>query len=128
MSMRSDLGNVRGFRLGTPLMPFVDLPFRLKPVCQIVSEFAIAMLPKLMRPLGNLFLATQVLVHMKNRPAFLLVLRLFHKFFLGYRCSLKFRGSMIGGVASSCRPPRYCYRRGRKPSRPINGHQNASPP
>jgi len=37
-------------------MPFTDLPFRLEPVREIVSVFAVALLPKLMRPLGNLFL------------------------------------------------------------------------
>jgi len=43
-------------------MPFVDFPFCLKQVCQIVSVFAIALLPKLMRPLGDLFLAAQIFV------------------------------------------------------------------
>ena len=61
-------------------MPFVDFPFCLKPVCQLVSVSAIAMLPKLIRPLGDLFLAAQVLVHVKYKLAFLLLLRLFHKF------------------------------------------------
>src|SRR6266849_6186774 len=63
-------------------MPFVEFPFCLKPVCQIVSVLAIASLPKLMRPLGDLVLATQVLVPMKNRLVFLLMLCLFHKFLL----------------------------------------------
>ena len=36
-------------------MPFVDFPFCLKPVRQIVSVFAIALFPKLMRPFGDLF-------------------------------------------------------------------------
>jgi hypothetical protein len=71
---------VRSFRLQPSLMPFVDFAFCLEPVCQIVSVLAIASLPKLMRPLGDLVLATQVLVHMKNWLAFLLMLRLFHKF------------------------------------------------
>src|SRR6185436_2267410 len=50
--------------------------------------------PKLMRPFGDLFLQTQVLVHVKNRPAFLVVLRLFHKFFFGCHRSL-FIGSWL---------------------------------
>ncbi len=73
---------MRSLRLQSPLMPFVEFPFCLKPVCQIVSVLAIASLPKLMRPLGDLVLATQVLVPMKNRLVFLLMLRLFHKFLL----------------------------------------------
>ena len=40
------------------------------------------------------------------------------------RGSLKFRGSMIGGVASSCRPPRDCNRRDRKRSQRNNGDRN----
>jgi hypothetical protein len=80
---------VRSPRLQSPLMPFVEFPFCLKPVCQIASVFAVALLPKLMRPLGDLFLAAQILVHVKNRPAFLLMLRLFHKFLLfGFRCQI----------------------------------------
>jgi len=73
---------MRSFRLRPPLMPFVDLSFRLEPMRQIVSVLAIVLLPKLMRPFGDLFLATQVLVHVKNRPAFLLVLHLFDNFSL----------------------------------------------
>ena len=61
-------------------MPFVDLSFRLEPMRQIVSVLAIVLLPKLMRPFGDLFLQTQVLVHVKNRLVFLLVFVLFHKF------------------------------------------------
>src|SRR5688572_1933711 len=37
------------------------------------------------------------------------------------RGSLKFRGPMIGGVASSCRPLRDCNRRDRKRSQRHNG-------
>src|SRR5258708_36110563 len=43
---------------------------------------AIALLPKLMRPLGDLFFETHVFVHVKNRVAVRLVLRLFHYFSL----------------------------------------------
>ena len=62
MSRQSVPGIVRSFRFGPPLMPFVDFPFCLKQVCQIVSVFAIALLPKLMRPLGDLFLGAQIVV------------------------------------------------------------------
>jgi hypothetical protein len=56
-------GIVRSLRLGLPLMPLGDLPFGLEPVGQIVSVFAIALLPKVMRSFGDLFLQIQVLVH-----------------------------------------------------------------
>jgi len=37
------------------LMPLIDLAFRLKPVGQIAPVFATALLPELMRSLGDLF-------------------------------------------------------------------------
>jgi hypothetical protein len=36
----------------------------------------------------------------------------------------KFRGSMIGGVASYCKPPRDCNRRDRERSQHNNGDRN----
>src|SRR5258705_4386939 len=43
---------------------------------------------------------------------------------LPQRASLKLRGAMIGGVASSYRPPRDCNRRDRKRSRRTNRDRN----
>ena len=48
-------------------MPLIDLAFRLKPVGQIAPVFATALLPELMRSLGDLFFQTNVFVHLKNR-------------------------------------------------------------
>jgi len=47
-------------------MPFVDLPFSLKPVGQIASVFVISPLPKFVRALRNLLLKAYTLVHLKN--------------------------------------------------------------
>ena len=47
-------------------MPFIDLPFRLKPVGQFVSGFAIALVPQFVRALSNLFFQTDVFVHLEN--------------------------------------------------------------
>ena len=48
-------------------MPFIDLAFRLKPVGQVVSVLATALMPEFICPLGNLFFQTHVFVHMENR-------------------------------------------------------------
>jgi hypothetical protein len=48
------------------LMPFVDLPFRLKPVGQIASVFVTSLPPKFVRALRNLFLKAYALVHLEN--------------------------------------------------------------
>jgi len=47
-------------------MPFIDLPFRLKPIGQVASVFATVVAPKFMRSLGNLFFQAHVFVHLEN--------------------------------------------------------------
>ena len=47
-------------------MPFIDLAFRLKPVGQVVSVFATALMPKFMRPTGNLLFQARLFVNMEN--------------------------------------------------------------
>jgi hypothetical protein len=103
-SMRSVPGIGRSFHLGPPMMPFVDLPFCLEPVREIVSVIAITLLPKLMRAFGDLFFETQSLVHVQNGPAFPLVLSLFHYFpwLFVVLCS----SVMIFPAASSTRRPK----------------------
>ena len=47
-------------------MPFIDLPLRLKPIGQVAPDFAAALMPQLVRSLGNLLFQTHVFVHMEN--------------------------------------------------------------
>ena len=47
-------------------MPVVDFSFRLKPVVQVASVSAAAVLPNLMRALSNLLLQAHILVHLKG--------------------------------------------------------------
>ena len=49
-----------------PLMPFIDLAFRLKPVGQVVSVFVTTLMPKFMRSPGNLLFQAHFLVNMEN--------------------------------------------------------------
>ncbi len=54
------------FHFEPPLMPFIDLAFRLKPVGQVVSVFVTALMPKFMRSPGNLLFQARFLVNMEN--------------------------------------------------------------
>jgi hypothetical protein len=60
-------------------MPFIDLPFRLKPIGQVAPVFATAPVPKFIRSLGNLFFQAYVLVHMEDWRGVFWICGFFHK-------------------------------------------------
>jgi hypothetical protein len=47
-------------------MPLVHFPFRLKPVRQVCTLLATALMPPIVRALGNLFFKTHAFVHVQN--------------------------------------------------------------
>ena len=65
-------------------MPFIDLPFRLKPVAQIMSMFAAFLLPKFMRALGDLLFQTHIFIHIEDWLGSFFSWRFFHKSRVGF--------------------------------------------
>ena len=47
-------------------MPFMDFPFRLKPVGQFVPWFTTALVPQFVRPLSDLLFQADIFVHSEN--------------------------------------------------------------
>jgi len=65
-------------------MPFIDLPFRLKQVGQIMSMFAASLLPKFMGALGDLLFQTHIFIHIEDWLGNFFSCRFFHKSRVGF--------------------------------------------
>jgi hypothetical protein len=49
-----------------PLVPFIDLAFRLEPIVCVAPVPAMALMPQFVCSLGNLYLQTHIFVNMEN--------------------------------------------------------------